>query len=61
MWSTATLDDLVDIISCDERYQRKLIFTNTKNQNNSMIYGEVLKKLTVRANERGKKISFNIK
>ena len=60
MWSTATLDDLVDIITCDERYQRKLIFTNSKNQNNSIIYGEVLKKLTVRANERGEKILFNI-
>ena len=60
MWSTATLDDLADIITCGERYQRKLIFTNTKNQNNSIIYGEVLKKLTVRANERGEEISFNI-
>ena len=60
IWSTATLDDLVNIITCDERYQRKLIFTNSKNQNNSIIYGEVLKKLTVRANERGEKILFNI-
>ena len=59
--STATLDDLLHIITCDEQYQRKLIFTNTNDQNNSIIYEEVLKKLTVRANERGEKLSFNIK
>ena len=47
VWSTATLDDLVDIITCDERYQRKLIFTNTKNQNNSIIQSVSKKKFTV--------------
>ena len=40
--------------------QRKLIFTNTKNQNNRVIYDEVLDKLTKRASERGETITFNI-
>ena len=59
-WSTDTLNDLVDIITCNERYQRKLIFTNTKNQNNGIIYGEILNKLKERANERGEQITFTI-
>ena len=50
----------MDIITCNERYQRKLIFTNTKNQNNGIIYGEILNKLKERANERGDQITFTI-
>ena len=53
MWATDVMNDLVDIITSNERYQRKLIFTNTKNQNNRVIYDEVLTKLKKRATERG--------
>ena len=60
MWATDVVNDLVDIITSNERYQRKLIFTNTKNQNNRVIYDEVLTKLKKRATERGETITFNI-
>ena len=40
-WSTDSLNDLVDIITCNEHYQRKLIFTNTKNQNSGIIWGNI--------------------
>ena len=60
MWATDVVNDLVDIITSNERYQRKLIFTNTKNQNNRIIYDEVLTKLKKRATERGETITFNI-
>jgi hypothetical protein len=30
IWSTNAVNDLVDIITSNESYQRKLIFTNTK-------------------------------
>jgi hypothetical protein len=55
-----SVNDLVDIITSNESYQRKLIFTNTKNQNNGKIYGEILDKLKERANERGEQIDFTI-
>jgi hypothetical protein len=60
VWTTDVVNDLVDIITSDERYQRKLIFTNTKNQNNRFIYDEVLTKLKKRATERGETITFSV-
>lgn len=60
MWTTDAVNDLVDIIACNERYQRKLIFTNIKNQNSRVIYAEILAKLKERATERGETITFNI-
>ena len=60
MWATDVVNDLVDIITSNERYQRKLIFTDTKNQNNRVIYDEVLTKLKKRATVRGETITFNI-
>ena len=60
VWSVNAVNDLVDIITGDERYQRKLIFTNTKNQNNGIIYGEILEKIKMRATERKEEITFNI-
>ena len=54
------VNDLVDIITSNERYQRKLIFTDIKNQNNRVIYDEVLTKLKKRATERGETITFNV-
>ena len=60
MWTTDAVNDLVNIITCNERYQRKLIFTNIKNQNNRVIYAEILAKLKERATKRGETITFNI-
>ena len=34
---------LVDVICCSEYYEKKLIFTNTKNLKNTEIYAHVLK------------------
>ncbi len=51
-WSDSLLSDMIDIIVNSEYYKRKLIFTNTKNQKNGVIYGNVLDELKVRACER---------
>ena len=53
------LNDLVDIITCNKHYRGKVIFTNTKNQNNGIICGEISNKLE-RANEKGEQITFII-
>ena len=55
-WSTDILNDLVDIITSSEYYQRKLIFTNTKTQNNAVIYEKILVDLKKRADGRGVKL-----
>ena len=60
IWSTDATNDLVDIITSNEQYQRKLIFTNTKNQNNGKRYAEILVKLKERADQRGESITFTI-
>jgi translation initiation factor 1 (eIF-1/SUI1) len=57
-WSTETLDDFVDIVTNDEYYKRKLIFTNTKNQQNGLIYEKILKELKDRCSARDEDIDF---
>ena len=42
------------------KYQQKLIFTNTKNQQNSVLYDEILKELKKRCSSRNETIDFNI-
>ena len=42
------------------KYQQKLIFTNTKNQQNSVLYDEILKELKKRCSSRNEIIDFNI-
>ena len=39
-WSEYVLNYFIDIVASSEYYQRKLIFTNTKHQQNVPIYGE---------------------
>ncbi|XP_028417144.1 uncharacterized protein LOC114541418, partial [Dendronephthya gigantea] len=60
VWSTDAVDDLVDIITSDDYNKQKLIFTNTKNQNNGIIYEKVLTELKKRANARGEEITFTV-
>ena len=42
IWSDSTLDDFIDIITSSEYYKKKLIFTNSKNQKNGIIYDKIL-------------------
>lgn len=59
-FSSATVDDLIHIITNSEEYKKKLIFINTKNQKNSAYYEVILKKLKERALQRGEKIDFTL-
>ena len=61
-WSMSATDDLVDIIVNDHYSKNKLIFQNTKTQQNSVIYEKVLKELKRRCDARGdaKGIQFTV-
>ena len=59
-WSDEALDDFVDIIVNNEYYQRKLIFTNTKNQQNGLIYEKISTELKERCKNRGEIINFSV-
>ena len=48
-WSPEAVDDFIDIAVNDDYYKRKLIFTNTKNQKNGVIYEKILLQLKERA------------
>ena len=58
-WSQTLQDDLVDIIISSEGFKRKLIFTNTKNQQNGEIYKQILAELRHRPLEREEQVPFN--
>ena len=53
LWKQDLVDDLVDIIITNDYYQRKLIFVNTKNQQNGKVYEKVFKELKSRAGGQG--------
>ena len=59
-WSDNLIGDLVDIIASNDYFKEKLIFTNTKNQKNSVTYGRVLDQLKIRANARDEEVSFSV-
>ena len=59
-WSDHLIDDKIDIIASNDYFKKKLIFTNTKNQKNSVIYERVLDELKIRANERDEKSYFQL-
>lgn len=59
-WCPRALDDLIDIIVSSNSYRKKLIFTNTKNQRNGELYGEILKEVKARASARGENFSFSV-
>ena len=53
LWTTEMLDDLVDIIVSNERYKRKLIFTNCPTTSNAVVYQEIVKEMQRRYSQRG--------
>ena len=57
-WTDSLLSDMVDIVVSSEYYKKKLIFTNTKNQKNGAIYGNVLEELKTRASARNETVPF---
>lgn len=57
-WSDSLVDDLVDVITNDEYYRKKLIFTNTKNQKNGPIYSKILQEIEKRAATRNEPVPF---
>ena len=57
-WSVEAIDNFVDIIVNNNYYQKKLVFTNTKNQKNGEIYENIIIELTERSAERGEVIKF---
>ena len=59
-WCPQALDDLIDIIVSNSSYRKKLIFTNTKNQRNGELYGEILKEVKARASARGEHFDFSV-
>ena len=60
IWSDNTLDDFIDIITSNEYYKKKLIFTNSKNQKNGIIDDKVLSELRKRCEERKETVKFTI-
>ena len=59
-WSQELVDDLIDIIVSNEQYKRKLIFMNTKFQQNGVIYGKVCEELKQRCAVRGQDMPFTV-
>lgn len=51
-WSNAALDDFIDIFANNETYKEKLIFRNSKNQQNGIIFEKIQKQLKERCVER---------
>ena len=60
LWKQDLVDDLVDIIITNDYYQRKLIFVNTKNQQNGKSTKKVLKDLKSRAGGKGNSVPFTV-
>ena len=59
VWDEAVVDDLIDIITEDERLKSKLLFTNVKNSKNSQYY-LVVEELKKRCEERGCEYNYTI-
>ena len=60
LWKQDLVDNLVDIIITDDYYQGKLIFVNTKNQQNGKVYQKVLKEFKSRAEGKGNNVPFTV-
>ena len=59
-WCPKAVDDFIDIVVTNESYKTKLIFTNSKNQQNGQIYEKILEELKARASNRGDLFSFSV-
>ena len=60
-WKQDLVDDLVDIVITNDYYKKKLIFVNTKTQQNGKVYEKVLKELKSRSEGKGKKRPFHFR
>ena len=56
LWKQDLVYDLADIIITNDYNQRKLIFVNTKNQQNGKVYEKVLKELKSWAGGKGNSV-----
>ena len=59
-WSPEAINDFIDIIVNNNYYQKKLVFSNTKNQKNGEIYEKILIELKERTAKRGEVIQFTV-
>ena len=59
-WSQELLSDFIDIIVSSDHYKTKLIFRNTKFQQNGEIYGKIREELKQRCVARGESFSFTV-
>ena len=59
-WDERIVNDLVDIITDDEKLKKKLLLTNVKNVKNSEYYKEVISELKVRCEGRGTTFNYSI-
>ena len=59
-WSSSLLDDFVDMIVNNENYKKKLVFQNTKYQQNGVLYDSILQELKRRAAARGDVVEFTV-
>lgn len=60
LWKQYLVDDLVDIVITNEYYKKRLIFVNTKTQQNGKVYEKVLKELKSRSEGKGKSVPFTV-
>ena len=59
-WCPRALDELIDMIVSSNSYKKKLIVTNTKNQRNGELYGEILKEVKPTASARDENFCFSV-
>lgn len=59
-WTDDILNDFIDIIASDDYFKKKLIFINTKNQQNGVIYEKILNELKIRCRERGEEFDCTV-
>ena len=60
LWKEDLVDVPHDIVITNDYYQRKLIFVNTKNQQNGKVYEKLLNELKSRAESKGSSVPFTV-
>lgn len=60
-WKQSVVDDFIDILVSDEGYRSKLIYQNTKNQHNGLIFESILSSLKKRCEARDTDVPFDVK
>ena len=59
-WSPEMMNDLVDIVANSQRYQRKLIFTNSPTASSAEVYTQIVKETDERCKKRGLRFELNV-